>query len=68
MYVNRLMTVGLEGVQDDEARDILEGVFAHCERPEFRYEHVWRQRDLVMWDNRRCLHGRTTSTPLNDAS
>ena len=29
------------------------------ERREFIYEHVWRPRDLVMWDNRCALHART---------
>jgi alpha-ketoglutarate-dependent 2,4-dichlorophenoxyacetate dioxygenase len=28
----------------------------HATRPEFVYTHHWRQRDLVMWDNRATMH------------
>ena len=28
-------------------------------RPDFIYEHVWRPRDLLLWDNRCTLHART---------
>ena len=59
LYVNRLMTVSIEGLPEDESAEILEFLFAHQERPEFIYQHVWRPGDLVMWDNRCTLHART---------
>jgi taurine dioxygenase len=59
LYVNRLMTVRIEGIPTQESDDLLEFLFAHQERREFIYEHVWRPRDLVMWDNRCTLHART---------
>jgi taurine dioxygenase len=59
LYVNRLMTVRIEGLPAQESDDLLALLFAHQERRQFVYEHVWRPRDLVMWDNRCTLHART---------
>jgi len=59
LYVNRLMTVRIEGIPANESEELLQFLFDHQERPEFIYEHVWRVGDLVMWDNRCALHART---------
>ncbi len=59
IYVNRLMTTGIEGMPDEEAQPLLEAVFDHAEKPEFVYEHVWRVGDLLLWDNRCSSHART---------
>ena len=59
LYVNRLMTVRIEGIPANESEELLQFLFDHQERPEFIYEHVWRVGDLVMWDNRCTLHART---------
>ena len=58
VYVNRLMTVGIEGMSQAEAEPLLEAVFDHAEKPEFVYEHVWRIGDLLLWDNRCSSHAR----------
>ena len=34
-------------------------------RDEFVYTHQWRDGDVVMWDNWRCMH-RTTGTRPGD--
>ncbi len=59
LYVNRLMTVGLDGMTDEEAAPILDAVFDHAEKPEFVYAHKWRVGDLLLWDNRCSTHART---------
>ena len=59
LYVNRLMTVAVEGLSDDEGSALLETLFDHQEQRQFIYEHVWRPHDLLMWDNRCTLHART---------
>jgi len=59
LYVNRLMTVAVEGMPDEEAEELLNLLFDHQEKPEFIYEHVWRPHDLLLWDNRCALHART---------
>ena len=59
VYVNRLMTVGVEGMPAEESGPLLEKVFDHAEKREFVYEHVWRVGDLLLWDNRCSSHART---------
>src|SRR2546425_386591 len=59
LYVNRLMTVRIEGMPPRESDELLDFLFDHQERREFIYEHVWRPGDLLMWDNRCTLHART---------
>ena len=59
LYVNRLMTLAIEGLPEAESDELLHLLFAHQENPAFVYEHVWRVNDLLMWDNRCALHART---------
>jgi taurine dioxygenase len=59
IYVNRLMSVGIENMPDDEAQPLLDAVFDHAEKEEFVYAHKWRVGDLLLWDNRCSSHART---------
>src|SRR3954453_3006574 len=51
LYVTAGECVGIEGVPEDEALDLIAELDAHCVRPEFLYRHKWQVGDLVMWDN-----------------
>jgi taurine dioxygenase len=59
LYVNRLMTVAIEGLPQAESDELLDLLFDHQEQRRFVYEHVWRVGDVLMWDNRCTLHART---------
>jgi taurine dioxygenase len=59
VYVNRLMTVGVADMPQQESEPLLNAVFDHAEKSEFVYEHVWRVGDLLLWDNRCSTHART---------
>jgi taurine dioxygenase len=59
VYVNRLMTVKVLDLPEDESDRLLHAVFDHAEKREFVYEHVWRVGDLLLWDNRCSSHART---------
>jgi taurine dioxygenase len=59
VYVNRLMTARIEGVEKTDSDMLLEELFATAEDPAIVYEHVWRPGDLVIWDNRCITHART---------
>jgi taurine dioxygenase len=63
LYVNRLMTVQIEGVPEAESSELLDFLFDHQEQRAFVYEHVWRPGDILMWDNRCTLHARTDFSP-----
>ncbi len=59
LYVNRLMTVAIEGMNPAESEELLNFLFDHQEQSKFIYEHVWRPNDVIMWDNRCTLHARS---------
>jgi taurine dioxygenase len=59
LYVNRLMTVRIEDMPEQESEELLNFLFDHQEQRRFIYEHVWRVGDILMWDNRCTLHART---------
>lgn len=63
LYVNRLMTVAIEGLPESESDELLNFLFDHQEQSQFIYEHVWRVGDILMWDNRCTLHARTDFSP-----
>lgn len=59
LYVNRLMTARIEGLDPAESDALLEELFKASEDRSLVYEHVWKPGDLVMWDNRCITHART---------
>lgn len=59
LYVNRLMTWSVEGMDQTQGAALLDQLFDHIEQDQFIYAHHWRVGDLVMWDNRCTLHART---------
>ena len=59
VYVNRLMTVRILDLPEEESERLLNRVWDHSEKREFVYEHVWRKGDLLLWDNRCSAHART---------
>ena len=59
LYINRLMSVRIEGMPEAESDPLLNFLYDHSEKPEFVYTHVWKVGDLVVWDNRCSSHART---------
>lgn len=66
LYVNRLMTVEIIGMDPTESRAILDRLVDHAERPDFVYTHKWRVGDLLIWDNLCTMHARTDFDPAAD--
>jgi len=58
LYINRLMTIGFEGMDDKEAQPLLDQIFDHMEKPDYVYTHKWQVGDLIVWDNRCSTHAR----------
>jgi taurine dioxygenase len=63
LYVNRLMTHDIEGMEETEAEALLGQLYDHQEQQRFVYEHRWRPGDIILWDNRCTLHARTDFSP-----
>jgi taurine dioxygenase len=63
IYVNRLMTEHVVDMPRAQSDALLSRLYDHAERRDFVYEHVWRVGDVVVWDNRCSMHGRTDFSP-----
>ena len=44
------------GWEMPEARDFIREMMEHATQRSFVHSHKWRVGDLVMWDNRQCMH------------
>lgn len=59
VYVSRLMSVRIEGMDDAESRATLDEICDIIEAPDNIYEHAWTPGDIIVWDNLSSLHART---------
>jgi taurine dioxygenase len=66
LYVNRLMTWSIEGLDEPMNERMLARLFDHEESAEFVYRHRWRKDDLLIWDNQCTIHARTDFDPGKD--
>ncbi len=58
LYLSRLMTRYIIGMDRAESEALLAELFDHAEKPEFVYAHPWKPKDIVIWDNRCTNHAR----------
>jgi taurine dioxygenase len=47
------------GIPNDESERLLDALWAHATQPKYAWTHKWRIGDIVLWDNRCCMHYRT---------
>lgn len=57
--------IGIEGMANEEAREVLAEYSRYALAPEHQYEHRYRVNDVVIWDNAGLLH---TGPKLDEAS
>lgn len=65
LYVTEGYTVRIIGLPEDESRELIAELTAHCVKPEFTYLHNWRQNDMVMWDDCTTQHKATFDYPAS---
>jgi taurine dioxygenase/putative 2-oxoglutarate oxygenase len=63
LYIGR-WACEIEGLPEDEAKDLIGFLQEFATRPEFVYRHRWQVGDAVLWDNRCTQH---CATPFDDA-
>ena len=49
----------IDGWEVEAGRKLLDDLQEHSTRSEFRYVHQWRDGDVLIWDNRACVHRAT---------
>lgn len=47
------------GMSNDASEALLDRLWAHATQPKYAWTHKWRVGDIVLWDNRCCMHYRT---------
>ena len=56
LFVSEHFTTRIVDLPEDESRALLDELFAHSVRQEHLYRHVWREHDMLFWDNRSVMH------------
>ncbi len=56
LYVNRVSTSHLCGMNDGDSDTLLEQLYQHLDQPKFHYRHSWRVGDVLIWDNCATQH------------
>ena len=64
LFISPIYNDAIEGMNDDEAAELLTELTEFAGREEFVYQHRWTQGDVVMWDNRCTMH-KVTPYDLN---
>lgn len=61
LYINPVYTVGIKGMDQEEADAILNFLYAHARHEAFTCRFRWQVGSLAVWDNRCTMH-----QPLSD--
>lgn len=59
LFLSPGYTIGIEGIGDTEAQELLLFLYTHQAKEEFVYRHRWDENMLTMWDNRAVIHAAT---------
>ncbi len=63
LYLNANRMEQIVGLERAESDRLLDALIAHATQPRFQYRHVWRQGDVVIWDNRCTMHRANADYP-----
>jgi taurine dioxygenase len=56
LYANPGYAMRINELPEEESERVLEFLFEHQLKPEYRYTHHWSERDLLLWDDIGTLH------------
>ncbi|QJW85580.1 TauD/TfdA family dioxygenase [Ramlibacter terrae] len=63
LYAVSGSSFGIEGMPDDEARDLLDELAAHATQARYQLRFRYGVGDVVVWDNAALLHSATLTDP-----
>jgi len=58
LYICEQMTKEVIGLSADDSEQLLGELFAHLYEPANHWNHYWRNKDLIVWDNIAIQHAR----------
>lgn len=50
LFINPVYAIRIDKLSNAESAALMRWLFAHCTRPDFVYRHLWREGDIVVWD------------------
>ncbi|MEQ8965602.1 MAG: TauD/TfdA family dioxygenase [Azospirillaceae bacterium] len=56
IHVATMGCAGVEGMSDEDGIALVNELTDYATSGPFRYDHQWRKRDLLLWDNRGLFH------------
>jgi len=59
LYLNPMRCDAVEGMSEADGDTLPDALYRHCDQSEFQYSHIWSKGDMLIWDNRTCLHQAT---------
>lgn len=63
LYLGNRLNAHVEGLSLDDSETLLDRLYEHVNQPRFHYRHRWAPLELLMYDNRCCMHRRETFPP-----
>lgn len=66
LFVSRLLTESILGMEHEESEALLEELFQYIEDPAYQYAHEWKVGDYLVWDNRQLQHSRRDFDPTEN--
>ena len=63
LYLNPNRMEEIVGLDRAESDRLLDELIAHATQMKYQYRHVWRQGDIVIWDNRCTMHKANADYP-----
>lgn len=65
LYLGRRRGSHVIGLDPADSDALLDALWSHATDDRFVYRHRWRTGDIVMWDNRCCMHRRDAFDPAS---
>jgi taurine dioxygenase len=66
VFVDEDMTACIVGMNEQKSDALLEELFSYLYVEDLVYEHVWRNGDIVIWDNYAIQHARHEVAPVGN--
>jgi taurine dioxygenase len=63
LYLDSTTTIGVDGLDQDVGKALLDELYEAATRPQFVYRHDWQIGDAVLWDNGLTMHRREPFDP-----
>ena len=63
LYLGRREWAYIPGLPLEESEALLDDLWSYAVPADYVVEQIWTPGDVIIWDNRRCLHKRTSIDP-----